>query len=118
MKPMQTSDRGFKRGDVVVVPFPVTDRQSERRRPALVVSSGKFNSRTGYLWLAMITSKTHKPLADDVEIAHAEVGLSKPSVVRLSKLATIEADRVVRVVGRLEKANFAAVKDGLAEILG
>ena len=115
---MQTSDRGFKRGDVVVVPFPSADRQAEKRRPALVVSSGKFNSRAGYLWVAMITSKSHKPLADDVEIDHLEAGLNSPSVVRLAKLATIEADRVIRVAGRLEKGNFAAVKDGLAEILG
>ena len=42
--------------DVVVVPFPVTDQQAERRRPALAISSPDFNAPHDQSVLAMIMS--------------------------------------------------------------
>ena len=113
---MPTSERGLKRGDIVVVPFPYSDKLAEKRRPALVVSSDKFNSKGGFLWVVMITSKTQKPLADDVVLDHAKVGLSKPSVVRVAKIATIEASRVIRVTGHVSKSIIASVRGQIKAI--
>ena len=60
---------GYKRFDVVVVPFPFTDRNSEKRRPALVISdAGTFNDRIGHSVMAMITSATHSEWPLDVLI--------------------------------------------------
>ena len=42
--------------DVVVVPFPFTDRRATKRRPALIVSSASFNEAHEQTILAMITS--------------------------------------------------------------
>jgi mRNA interferase MazF len=114
---MPTSERKFKRGDVVVVPFPYSDQLAEKRRPALVVSGSKFNSRTGYLWVVMITSKTHQALADDVALEHIKAGLSKASVIRVAKIATIEAGRVIHVAGRADAKAMGAVDKKLGEIL-
>lgn len=115
---MSISKATFKRGDIVVVPFPYSDKLAEKRRPALVVSSDKFNARSGYLWVAMVTSKTQKLSADDVVFDHSKAGLSKPSMVRVAKIATIEADRVIRTTGRLEKSDIASVQKLIAAILG
>jgi mRNA interferase MazF len=115
---MQTSDLMISCGDVVIVPFPYSDKLAEKRRPALVVSSTKFNRTTGYLWVVMITSKAQELLSDDIMFDHAKAGLSKPSIVRASKIATIEAERVVRVGGKMEKRALANVKKQIAAILG
>ena len=45
----------FEPLDVVVVPFPFSDRAATRRRPALVVSSAGFNTAHRQTILAMIT---------------------------------------------------------------
>ena len=55
--------------DVVVVPFPFTDRAASKRRPALVLSDrAVFNARIGHAVLAMITSAAHSDWPLDVRV--------------------------------------------------
>lgn len=52
--------RTYNQFDVVVVPFPFTDRTASKRRPALVVSDGAvFDRKVGYSLLVMITTAAH-----------------------------------------------------------
>ena len=46
----------FNAFDVIVVPFPFTDRDTTKRRPALVISNALFNQQHDQLILAMITT--------------------------------------------------------------
>ena len=92
----------YKRFDVVVVPFPFTDRNSEKRRPALVISdAGTFNDRSGHSVMAMITSATHSAWPLDVLIGDlGAAGLPSPSIVRM-KLFTLDHRMVHRKIGSL-----------------
>lgn len=81
------------------------------------MSGDAFNKRSGYLWVAMITSKIHRGMIDDFAIDHPKVGLSKASVVRLAKIATIESDRVIRVVGRLDAKMILSVRNAMRTII-
>ena len=101
----------------MVVPFPYSDQLAEKRRPALVVSGNKFNARSGYLWVMMITSKVENSPPDIVMLDHSKAGLSKPSVVRAAKLATIESGRVIRVAGSVDAKTIGAVKKVMNSIL-
>ena len=114
---MPTSEREFKRGDVLVVPFPYPDRTAAKRRPALVVSSDEFNARSGYLWVAMITSVVQNPLPDDIVLDHEKAGLHVASVARVTKIATIEADRVIRIAGKIDGKTRKDVRKALAGII-
>jgi mRNA interferase MazF len=87
--------------DVVVVPFPYSDRPAEKRRPALVVSHADVPARTGRVWVAMITSVPRAELGDMSIGDREEAGLPVASTLRASRLATIDVARVVRVAGRL-----------------
>lgn len=87
--------------DVVVVPFPFTDRQSSKKRPALVLSSASFNRSTRHSVLAMITSAEQSSWPGDVPISDLDVaGLPSGCLVRL-KLFTLDHRLIVKRVGKL-----------------
>jgi mRNA-degrading endonuclease toxin of MazEF toxin-antitoxin module len=95
--------------DVVVVPFPYSDRLAEKRRPALVVSSPQLSS-FGLVWLAMITSSDNESWACDVPIADLRgAGLPSPSVIRPAKIACIEPGRILRRAGKLDNVTARKV---------
>lgn len=109
----------FEAFDVVVVPFPLTDRNTSKRRPALVLSDGRaFNQPSGHSVLAMITSARHSDWPLDVEIEDLDAaGLPSASVVRM-KLFTLANPLVIRKAGGLSPKDRAGVADSLGRLLG
>jgi len=109
----------FDRFDVVRVPFPFTDRQAEKNRPALVLSHGEwFNRPAGHSVLAMITSAGHAPWPLDVPITDPNAaGLPVPSILRF-KLFTLDHRLVRGTLGRLGAKDQAKVQKALRRLLG
>ncbi len=108
----------FEAYDVVVVPFPFTDRSTTKRRPALVLSdAGSFNKRVGQSVLAMITSARNSNWPLDVEIGDLDsAGLPSASVVRM-KPFTLDDQLVIRKAGRLTGNDRKAVVTTLYRLL-
>jgi mRNA interferase MazF len=100
--------------DIVVVPFPYADRLAEKRRPALVVSAPALQKSYGLVWLMMITSADNPAWDGDVAISDLKLaGLPAPSVVRPAKIATVDATRILRRIGKLAAKDARRVKDFL-----
>ncbi len=106
----------FEPFDVVVVPFPFTDRETERRRPALVVSSPDFNAAHDQMVLAMITSTGGDWPSDVAILDWCEAGLSVPCKVRL-KLFTLDDALILRRTGALSERDAEAVRGSLVRFL-
>ena len=107
------SDGAYQPGDVVIVPFPFTDREASKRRPALVCSARDFNARSGHVVLAMITTATTTAWPGDVRIKDLEsAGLPRDSTVRW-KLVTLDASLIVRRAGELGQADRASCRLGM-----
>ncbi len=106
----------FDRFDVVVVPFPFTDKAANKRRPALVLSDATaFNSAAGHSIMAMITSADHASWPLDTAITDLKsAGLSSPSVARM-KLFTLDHRFVLRKAGRLSASDQRIVKKALTK---
>lgn len=105
-------------GDVVVVPFPYSDRFAAKRRPALVVSNDEVGA-AGFLWLVMITTAQNSGMARDLPIDNLrDAGLSSPSIVRPTKIANVEPSRIVRRAGRLGEDQAEAVFDAIRSFIG
>ena len=63
-----TTVQSFAAGDVVVVPFPYSDRLAQKRRPALVVSGAGLHA-LGLIWAVMITSARNSSHVSDYPLA-------------------------------------------------
>jgi len=108
----------FSRWDTVKVPFPYTDRPVRKRRPALVIAAGEIEEAHGLLWLLMITSAQNRGWDGDVPVSDLDAaGLPAPSIVRPSKIATVEANDATRL-GVLAAEDCAIVARYLRRILG
>ena len=106
----------FEPLEVVVVPFPFTDRRASKRRPALVVSSAPFNDAHDQAILAMITTAAGEWPSDVAVRNWREAGLNAPCNVRF-KLFTLDHTLILRRIGALSKQDGAAVKDALRRFL-
>jgi mRNA interferase MazF len=103
----------------VVVPFPYSDRATDKVRPAVVLSSPQ-HMQTGVCYLAMVTSAANPGWPGDVPVSNLRgAGLPAPSVVRPAKIMTLNASSIVRRLGALPKADqvqvVAAVRLFLAQ---
>lgn len=104
--------------DVVVVPFPFTDRTTSKRRPALVLSDGQnFNRPVGQAVLAMITSAKNSDWPFDTEIQDLDAaGLPSASIVRM-KLFTLDQQLILRKAGALADCDREQVRQALGQVL-
>ncbi len=87
----------YEVGDIVSVEFPFSDLQTRKRRPGLVLLSTDDD-----LLLARLTTASARESSDVALNKWAEAGLPLPSVVRLTKLATVDGRLVRHVIGHLD----------------
>lgn len=89
------------------------------RRPVLVMQANPFNeSRIATIVVAIITSNLG--LADfpgNVRIGKAESGLSKPSVVNVSQLLTIDRSLFIARVKMLPVSSQQKIDEGVRLVL-
>ena len=109
----------FEQWTVVVVPFPFTDRKTQQRRPAIVVSRpDELGARCGHSVLAMVTSAAHRAWPLDLPISDLDAaGLPAPSVVRM-KLFTLDDRLVERKAGSLSDVDAGTLARVLERLFG
>jgi mRNA interferase MazF len=108
----------FEAFDVVVVPFPFTDKTTTKRRPALVLSEAKpFNKDMAHSVLAMITSASHSDWPLDIDIEDIDAaGLPFASIIRM-KLFTLDDKFIIRKAGSLGRRDRKVVANALQRLL-
>ena len=104
--------------DIVVVPFPFTDKSTSKRRPALILSDAQaFNLQVGQAVMAMITSAKNSDWPLDIDIQDLDsAGLPAPSMIRM-KLFTLDEKLIIRKAGQLAKPDQKKVIEALRLLL-
>ena len=92
----------YKAGDIVTIPFPYVEGKKGKVRPTLLVSDC-IHAGYQYYYVVMITSKQNKEiikgdvLVEDV----SQCGLIVPSIIRCSRIATLDQKMIIEIVGEL-----------------
>ena len=107
----------MKPGDIILVEFPRTDFIKSKLRPALLLAL--MPGRHEDALMAMITSRTHQFVVGfDVLIRKsdplfAKTGLKSTSVIRLTRLATVEKRIIVAKLGEVDKNQMETIYNRL-----
>jgi len=101
------------KGDIVLVPFPYTDLTGNKLRPALILAENRFD-----LTVAFITTQLQWQEPTDIEIKpDHKNGIKKLSIVRLSKIATLDRSLVVGKMGDIGTIKSAELNAKLKTLL-
>ncbi len=103
----------MKKGEIVLIPFPFYDLTGDKLRPAVILISTKLD-----VTVSFITTQFQWKDKFDLELVPSTVnGLKKESIIRVSKLATIDKDLILGKIGNLESKYISALNSSLISIL-
>ncbi|WP_162419580.1 type II toxin-antitoxin system PemK/MazF family toxin [Cyclobacterium roseum] len=91
----------FRQGDIVIVPFPFSDGQLSKSRPAVVISGERVNN-TRDIILAQISSTSRSDeFSFFIDENRITVSLRKKSQVRVHKIFVMEKMLVKKKISQL-----------------
>ncbi len=106
----------YKRGAIVLVPFPFTDLSGNKVRPAVIISDGKVGSDVVVVFIA---SQTKQKNVHSVTIKPTEEnGLKVVSKVVCAKIATLDAKIILGELGFVAKTTLKEVDREIKRVLG
>lgn len=108
----------YNRGDIVLVPFPFSNQITTKKRPAVIISSPRYNAVSQDIIIMAVTSKLEKVIdIGECRIqTWKEAGLLKPSSTKPA-LSTIEQKMVLKKLGSLSADDLASLNVALKELL-
>lgn len=113
----------IKRGDVVLVKFPFTNLSSTKRRPAVVVSSNRFNEKLSDVIFVPMTTTAHRG-HDNGEVLILKdsesgklAGIKMDSIIKCFGITSITKDFVYKVIGSLLPQDLKKVSNVLKIVL-
>jgi len=108
----------YKRGDVVLVPFPFSNQTDAKKRPAVIISSDAYNNISSDIVIMAITSQPEKTIGIGECLIQdwRDAGLLKPSAVKPA-IATIEQTLVLKKLGKISLQDLISMDTALKEFL-
>jgi mRNA interferase MazF len=109
----------YEFGGVVLVPFPFTDQTTSKKRPAVIVSSNRYNQLRPDVILIAVTSQlsSQTQIGDMIVSNWSSAGLIKPSAIK-PVLTTLEKTLVIKTLGKLELGDRKTLNELLGNIIG
>ena len=98
----------MKKGSVILIPFPFTDLTGSKIRPAVVLNNSGLD-----VTICFITSELKwKTNCDILVLPSVSNGIKVPSLIRIGKIATIDASLVLGL-GELSNTEIIELDKGL-----
>jgi mRNA interferase MazF len=98
--------------DIVLLPFPFTNLSGTKIRPACVLFSSDYD-----VTVAFISTQMHLRESSDIEITPTVYnGLRSLSLLKLSKIATLEKSMIKAKIGSIESTTLQSINSALKEL--
>lgn len=108
----------FVKGDVVVVPFPFSEADGSKRRPALVLASWARGGKTDYLVCIVTSQSAADPFLIELDAADIVGGaLAQKSYLRPTYLYATGESRILRRIGALRSEKLHAAVQAIVNAL-
>lgn len=103
----------MKKGDIILLSFPFTDLKGKKIRPALVLVVSDLD-----VIVVFITTQFKLQNSFDILLETNDLnGLKKTSLVRVSKITTIDKDLILGKLGQLDSFDMQKINQNLLKIL-
>lgn len=108
----------YKRGDVVLVPFPFSDQTANKKRPAVIISTNDYNENSSDVIIIAVTSQINAvmEIGECLIIDWQKSGLMKLSSIKPA-ISTIEKILIQKSLGKLSVRDMNSMNNALAELL-
>jgi mRNA interferase MazF len=103
----------MKKGDVILLSFPFTDLKGEKIRPALVLFVSDLDVIVSFITTQFKWQTLHDILLEPDNLN----GLKKTSLLRLSKITTIDKDLILGKLGELDENDIELINRNLLKLL-
>lgn len=101
----------MQKGDIVLIPFPFTDLSGNKLRPAVILAQTKLD-----LTVCFITTQLDRSEATDILIhPNSSNGIKKLSVIRVSKIATLDKALAIGKIGVIDPNELIKLNDCLKQ---
>lgn len=108
-----------EQGDILLIPIPLTDLSSQKRRPVIVISNNEYNGKTDDV---VVVAMTSNPKGTDYSfsITSSDLvkgSLNRPGTVRVDKVYTLSQSIVAKTFGRVDAATLDRVRRTLEDLV-
>jgi len=104
--------------EIVLLPYPFSNLEGTKVRPALIVSNNYFNSKSNdCLAVPLTTIIKDEPYSVKIQQENLSSGkLLKPSRIRVDKIFCFEKSLIIMKIGVLNDEVFEKVKEEIIKI--
>lgn len=104
--------------ELVLLPYPFSDLEGTKVRPALVVSNDSFNKKSAdCIMVPLTTIIKNEPYSIIINQEDLSLGkLLKSSRIRVDKIFCVEKNLITRKIGKINDKTFEKIKKEIMKI--
>lgn len=109
----------LKQGDIILIPVPFTDLTSQKKRPAVIISTTAYNEKNDDIVVVALTSNVEDQdfsiilTTEDLE----QGSLKVTSMVRADKIYTLSKSIVLKTFGQVKPDILSKIRDAVLKLI-
>ena len=114
----QVSEGVIQQRHVVILPFPFSDLQQRKARPAIIVSNNRYNRRSDDVVAVPLTSNL-RPSEYSVSVTSKDMESGElviDSNARVDRIFSVEKRIIVKRIGKVDRKTHAAIRKLLSTL--